>query len=444
MNQDFMKERSVFPLVLTMSCPMVLSMLVNALYNIVDSYFVAKVSENAMTALSLVFPLQNLVNAIGVGFGIGINAIVAFFLGAGNIRKANNTASQGIILNAIHGIILTVSCIAIMPVFLKLFTQDAQIIDYGITYSNIIFLFSTVITVGVSFEKIFQAVGKMKVSMFCMLCGCIINIILDPILIFGIGFIPAMGVSGAAIATGIGQLATLLAYIVIFLIRPLPISFKIHRDLMKDDAYKRVYTVGIPASLNIALPSFLITMLNGILAEFSQIYVLILGIYYKLQTFIYLTANGVVQGIRPLVGFNYGAGRTDRVKSIFKTSLLLGTIIMAIGTILCMAFSDYLIGMFSTNPQTIKEGAKALRIISCGFVISAISVMISGTYEGLGKGTSSLAISLIRYVVIIPIAFLLSLFFKAVGVWNAFWVTELIAAIVSLIMFKHYNHKLAL
>ena len=441
MDQNYMKERPVFPLVLAMSFPMVLSMLVNALYNIVDSYFVAKISEHAMTALSLVYPVQNLTVAVGVGFGIGINAAAAFYLGAGDKAKADSVVSQGMVLNGIHGIILTFLCIGIMPGFLRLFTEDLQVIEDGIAYSGIVFSFSVVLTLGVSFEKIFQAVGRMQVSMGCMLLGCIANIILDPVLIFGAGPIPAMGVRGAAIATGIGQAASLMGYVAVYAVKPLPVRVCFKRDVLKGDAYKRIYRVGIPAALNIGLPSLLITALNGILAEFSQVYVLILGIYYKLQTFIYLTANGIVQGIRPVVGFNYGAGRQDRVRSILKVSLILGAGIMALGTGLCMAVPEQLMGMFSQNPLTVTEGAKALRIISCGFVLSAVSVMISGTFEGMGKGFPSLAISLIRYIAIIPIAFVLSRFLGAEGVWSGFAVTEMIGAFASAAMLKGFYKK---
>lgn len=436
MDQNYMKERPVFPLVIAMSLPMVLSMLVNALYNIVDSYFVAKISEHAMTALSLVFPIQNLVGAVGIGFGIGINAAAAFYLGAGDKRKADSAVSQGILLNGIHGILLTCLCTAVMPGFLRLFTQDVQVIQAGIAYSGIVFLFSTVLTLSVSFEKIFQAVGRMQVSMGCMLLGCVINIVLDPLLIFGAGPMPAMGVRGAAAATGIGQAASLAAYIVIVLVKPLPVRFSLQKDVLREDVYKRIYMVGIPAALNIGLPSLLITALNGILAGFSQIYVLILGIYYKLQTFIYLTANGIVQGIRPLVGFNHGAGRDDRVKSILKVSLILGMGIMAFGTAVCMIFPRPLMAMFSENPDTVYKGARALRIISCGFVVSAVSVMTGGTFEGLGKGIPSLIISLIRYIAMIPIAFVLGRIFGAEGVWSGFAVTEVIAAVVSVIMLR--------
>ncbi len=434
MDQNFMKERPVFPLVTAMSLPMVLSMLVNALYNIVDSYFVAKISEEAMTALSLVFPVQNVATAVGVGFGIGINAAAAFFLGAGDQKKADSVITQGIALSGVHGILLTISCMAFMPGFLKLFTEDGQVIRDGIAYSEIVFLFSTALTAGVAFENIFQ--GMMKVTMACMLLGCVANIVLDPILIFGAGPLPSLGVRGAALATGIGQAASLMAYIIVFVRKPLPVRFRLSKEVMREKVCRRIYLVGIPAALNIGLPSLLITALNGMLAPFSQMYVLILGIYYKLQTFIYLTANGIVQGIRPLVGFNYGAGRGDRVKSILKVALGLGAAIMALGTVLCMVFPEMLMGLFSENPRTVGEGAKALRIISCGFVVSTVSVIISGAFEGLGKGLPSLAISLIRYVVIIPVAFVLQGFFGVEGVWSGFAVTEVLAAAASLIMLK--------
>ncbi len=436
MKNDFMREKPVLSLVLSMSLPMTLSMLVNSLYNIVDSYFVARISEAAMTALSLVYPLQILTTAVGVGLGIGLNAAASYYLGAKQNDEANRTASAGVILSIVHGILLTVFCLLAVPHFLRLFTQDEYIIQHGMTYSLIVFAFCVPHSLGIAFEKIFQAEGQMVISMISMLGGCIANIILDPILIFGAGPLPSMGVRGAALATGIGQAASLMAYIIVFVRKPLPVRFRLSREVMREKVCRRIYLVGIPATLNIGLPSLLITALNGMLAPFSQMYVLILGIYYKLQTFIYLTANGIVQGIRPLVGFNYGAGRGDRVKGILKVALGLGAAIMALGTVLCMVFPEMLMGLFSENPRTVGEGAKALRIISCGFVVSTVSVIISGTFEGLGRGLPSLAISLIRYVAFIPVAFVLRGFFGVEGIWSGFAVTEVLAAAASLFMLK--------
>ena len=220
MNQEFMKERKILPLVVSMSLPMVISMAVNALYNIIDSYFVAKVSEHAMTALALVFPVQNLVNAVTIGFAIGINAIVAFYLGAGQEKRACQAATQGVVLNFLHGAVLTVLCILGMPWFLKMFSNDSQIVGMALTYANRALLFSVVVSAAVSYEKIFQSVGQMKVSMFSMICGCVTNIILDPLMIFGVGIFPAMGIAGAAYATGIGQSVSLAIYLLWYVIRP--------------------------------------------------------------------------------------------------------------------------------------------------------------------------------------------------------------------------------
>ena len=432
-----MKEKPVFPLILSMAFPMVISMLVNSLYNIVDSFFVARISEDAMTALSLVYPVQNFINAVGIGFGIGINAVIAIHLGAGDREKANLAATQGLLLGVVHTVILTAGAILIMPRFLRLFTDSETVADLGMRYSVIVFGFTFFIIIGVAFEKIFQAVGRMKVSMLSMMSGCILNIILDPVLIFGLGPFPEMGIEGAALATGLGQACSLVIYLAVYFIRPIRVRVAAKYLAPDKKMIARLYSVGIPATLNMALPSVLISALNGILASFSQVYILVLGIYYKLQTFLYLPANGFVQGMRPLVGFNYGAGEYRRVKKIYDIVLCMSGVIMAAGTVVCLAVPGQLIGLFTENPETIRAGETALRIISAGFLVSAVSVTSSGALEGLGKGTPSLIISLSRYIiVIIPAAFILSRLFGAAGVWNAFWISEVVTAVVAYIVYK--------
>ena len=209
MNETFMKERPVFRLILSMSLPMVLSMLVNSLYNIVDSFFVAQISEDAMTALSLVYPVQNFINALGIGFGVGINAVIAFYLGAQDNVRANMAATQGLVLAAVHGAVMTIAGIAVMPAFLRMFTSSEVVVQLGVRYSNIAFLFALAIMLGLVFEKIFQSVGRMNVTMLGLTSGCVANIVLDPVLIFGLGPFPEMGMEGAALATGIGQTLSL-------------------------------------------------------------------------------------------------------------------------------------------------------------------------------------------------------------------------------------------
>lgn len=437
MEQTFMKERKILPLVLSMSLPMVLSMAVNSLYNIIDSYFVAKISENAMTALSLVFPIQNLVNSIAVGFSIGINAMIAYYLGAQEKERANDATTQGMLLSFVHGAILTVGCIFVMPYFLRMFTDDEALIEMGMQYSKIVFAFCLAITVGVGFEKVFQAVGMMNVSMISMAAGCIVNIILDPIFIFGFGPVPRMGIRGAAIATGIGQVMSLMLYLVFYIKLTLPIKIDFKRIRLEKELVGKLYSIGIPAALNMGLPSILISALNGILATYSQVYVLVLGVYYKLQTFLYLPANGIIQGIRPLVGYNYGAKEYERVQKIYRTALTIACMIMVVGTLLCWMIPGKLIGLFTTNMNTVELGVTALHIISFGFIVSTVSIVSSGALEGLGKGMPSLLISLLRYIVIIiPVAFGMSRVIGAVGVWWAFPVAEVVTAVFAYSIYR--------
>ena len=437
MDQTFMKTRPVFPLLMSMALPMVISMLVNSLYNIVDSYFVSQISDAAFTALSLVYPVQNFVNAVGIGFGVGINAVIALHLGAQEQEKADSAASQGMFLAGIQGLVLSVACILIMPGFLGLYTTDEQIVELGVRYSTVVFGFGVMVSLGVGFEKVFQAVGLMKASMISLMAGCIANIILDPIMIFGWGPIPAMGIEGAALATGIGQTLSFVIYVAVYFVKPIGVRVTPRLFRPRAQMAARLYSVGIPAVLNLALPSLLISALNGILSSFSELYVQVLGAYYKLQTFLYLTVNGVVQGMRPLVGYNFGAKEHGRVNKLYKLVLILSAAFMALGTVIFLAIPGQLASLFAENEETIRASETALRIISAGFIVSAVSVTSSGALEGLGKGAASLLISLCRYVVIIiPAAYLLSRLFGPTGVWHAFWITEFISAAVAYIVYR--------
>ena len=412
MNDTFMKTKPVFPLLVSMALPNVISMLVNSLYNIVDSLFVAQINEQAMTALSLVFPIQNFVNAVAIGFGIGINALVALYRGAGDYDRADTAATHGMALSVLHGILCTQAATAIMPGFLARFTADGTIVSMGVTY-------------------------RMKLTMTALISGCVCNILLDPVLIFGLGPVPAMGIAGAALATGIGQAATLVIYLVVYSTTESPVHLR-RKALRPDLSLEgRLYAIGVPAILNLALPSLLVTFLNGLLAAFSESYVVVLGIYYKLQTFLYLPANGIVQGMRPLIGYNYGAKEHARVAKLYQLTLGMSAVIMAAGTVICMAASAPLIGLFSSKPETIAIGQTALRIICLGFVVSAVSTTSSGALEGLGKGAASLVISLCRYVIfIMPLAWLLCRQLGPTGVWHAFWVTEVLSAVIAFAVYR--------
>lgn len=441
-EQTYMKERAILPLVLSMAIPMVLSMAVNAAYNIVDSYFVAKIDEDAMTALSLIYPIQNLSGAIAIGFGVGSCSAISISLGAGRRDEAARTAGLGYMLSFLHGVLFAIAAIILTKPFLRMFTDSEKIIQYGYQYFFIVLLFAPINHMSMHAEKVVQSAGHMRQTMLGMLMGCIFNIIMDPVMIFGLGPFPAMGITGAAIATGLGQTIALLAYVGFSLAKSMPMRARLEECInpallaadikLQESEVKRIYSVGIPATLNLALPSLKVTVLNAILSGFAASFVLVLGAYCKLQTFLYLSANGIIQGIRPIVGYNYGAGEYGRVKKTQNVTLVLCVIIMAVGTVLCQLCPDRLIGLFTENAETIASGVTALRIISLGFVLSAVSVTISGVLEGIGRGHSSLIISMGRHIVIIlPVAFILSRVLGANGVWYAFGITELVAAIVS-------------
>lgn len=437
MNETFMKEKPVFPLLVSMSLPMVISMLVNSLYNIVDSFFVAQISEDAMTALSLVYPVQNFVNAVSIGFGVGINAVISFYLGAGRQEEADHAASRGAFFTVVHALVMTFVCIGLMPAFLEMFTTDPGLIQMGLRYSRVVFAFTLINNLGLLFEKVFQSVGRMKVTMVSLICGCVTNIILDPMMIFGWGPFPAMGMEGAALATGLGQTVSLVIYLAVYHFSPINVTFSRKYLAPSRVLDQKLYAIGVPAILNLALPSLLISALNGILAAYSPVYVVVLGIYYKLQTFLYLPANGFVQGMRPLIGYNYGAGEYGRVQKIYRLTLAMSCAIMVAGTVICLAGAQNLMELFTSNPETIEQGRLALRIICAGFIVSSVSVTSCGALEGLGKGGPSLVISLCRYtILIIPIAYLLSRVLGPSGVWNAFWICEAASAVVAYAVYR--------
>ena len=396
MNSTFMKEKPVGPLLASMALPMVFSMLVNSLYNIVDSFFVAQISEQAMTALSLVYPVQNMINAVAIGFGIGINARVSYHLGAGDKKMADTAATHGFFLSVIHGILMTVISIAVMPVFLQMYTQDETVIRMGLEYSTIVFLFSTVIAISLFFEKLFQAVGRMKVSMIALLVGCISNIILDPFLIWGIGFFPKLGIRGAALATGIGQVLTIAVYMFFYILKPIPVRVTPKALKTSKVTDLSLYAIGVPAILNLALPSFLISFLNSVLAAYSDSYVVILGIYYKLQTFLYLPANGIIQGMRPLIGYNYSSGNMKRMKDAIKAAFAYSLLVASCGTVLLYFFAAPIAGSFISDAETVRYGQHFLKIICLACPTTAVNFMCITVFQAVGKKIQPLFLSLLR------------------------------------------------
>ena len=416
-----------------LALPIMATSLIQMAYNMIDMIWIGRLGSSAVASVGAAGMYMWLSNGLVTLARMGGQVHVGHAVGAGRTdfagRYAATTFQMTLLLGVLYGLVCTIFS---KPLIAFFHLTSRSVINDAVSYLMItcgLVIFSFLNQI---FTGLFTAIGNSHPAFLSTSVGLVINIILDPLIIFGIGPIPRLGIEGAALATGSGQVTPVVIYWIIYKIRP--ISVKIRLDYLKEgkNLGGRLYAIGVPAILNLALPSLLISALNGILAVYSQSYVVVLGIYYKLQTFLYLPANGIVQGMRPLIGYNYGAREHARVKKLYELTLFMSIAIMALGTVICLLASGQLIGLITSNPDTIAAGAKALRIICIGFVVSAVSTTSSGALEGLGKGVPSLVISLCRYVVfIMPLAAVLCGRLGPDGVWHAFWITEVLAALVA-------------
>lgn len=441
-NENIMGTRKVFPLLMSMAIPPMVSMLIQSMYNIVDSIFVAKIGEEALTAVSLAFPLQNMILAIAVGLGVGVNSCMARGLGAGDQEQVNDTAAHGLIFTGIHAILFIFCGLLFIKPFLHMFTDDPEVFQWACQYSYIVVILCFGSLFHITIEKMFQAFGNMVVPMILQAIGAVINIILDPIMIFGLLGVPAMGVKGAAIATVIGQMSACLIAILLFVKKHKGLSIKWSEFKFKASISKSIYGVAIPSTIMMALPSVLVGILNGILSAISQTAVAVFGLYFKMQTFVYMPTSGLVQGLRPIISYNYGAGLYDRMKQTMKWGIITAAVIMTIGTVFFIAAPGVIMGMFSADNKMMDLGIPALRVISCGFIVSSAGVIFSGAFEALGKGFHSLVITLLRQlIIIVALSLVLKDSLGLLGIWITFPIAELCASIVSLLLWKKTINK---
>lgn len=442
-TENPMGVKPVFPLLLSMSFPPMVSMLIQSLYNIVDGIFVAKISEDALAAVSLAFPLQNLVLALSVGFGVGLNAAVAKNLGAQNHEEVDKAAAHGVVLTFLHSALFLLVGLFLVRPFLSLFTGNAGVLEMGVQYGTVVISLSFGCFFHLVVEKLFQALGNMVLPMVMQVVGALVNIILDPILIFGLFGMPQLGVLGAAVATVAGQLVACAVSVFLFLRHSGGIRIRLKGFRFDPRMLKSLYSVAIPSSLMISLPSIMVAVLNGILAAVSQTAVALFGVYYKLQSFVYMPANGVVQGLRPIVSYNYGAGKHDRVHKTLEAALITDGLIMALGTVLFLALPGPILSLFSAGPAMLELGVPALRILSLGFLLSTVGVVYSGAFEALGKGLHSLFVTLLRqFAVTIPLSLLLIGTLGLTGVWLTFPVAEALASLAALLLYRRAQRRL--
>ncbi|MDN5298025.1 MAG: hypothetical protein PWP51_578 [Clostridiales bacterium] len=433
-------------LIMTMSLPAVLSMMVQALYNIVDSIFVAKINEEAITALSLAFPVQLVIVACFVGMGVGINSSISRKLGAKDTEGAMMTAEHGFLIAGVLYLFVALLGLFFVDPFVKLFTDDALIIRYSHSYLTIIMLFAfgrIFAQVGVS---IFQGTGEMVVPMVSQLIGAVTNIILDPILIFGYFGLPALGVPGAAIATIIAQITSMI-FVLLYLTRfKRVITFKFRGFKVNREILKQIVIVGLPAAAMQALASVMLVGLNLILAGFTTTAVAVLGIYYKLQSFVFMPVFGLSQGLMPIIGYNYGARNKVRLTSALKLALGIAFAYMTLGLVVFQLFSREMILLFNGTEDMLAIGKHAFRIISMGYPLAAISIVISTAFQGLGDAYLSMIVAFIRQIVVLlPLAAILGKLFGIDTLWYAFFFSEVVGTTFVLWFYQRtYRAKIAM
>lgn len=419
-------------LLLKMSAPAMLSMLVQSLYNIVDSIFVARLGENALTALSLAFPMQLLLIAVAIGIGIGTSSLISRRLGEGKHEEASQAAQTGLFIALIAGALFFVIGIFISKWFIGLFTNDAQIIDMGFWYLAIVTVFCVGSFVEIFASRTLQAMGNMVLPMIAQLIGAITNIILDPIMIFGLLGFPALGIKGAAIATVIGQCAAMAFSLIMIAVKKFDVQIFFKHFRPQKKYIMEIAKVGLPTFALNAIGSVLSTGLNAILITFSTTAVAVFGVYYKLQSFVFMPCFGLNQGLMPILGYNYGANNKQRFKKAYSLANIVVLCIMAIGTLLFMLIPKQLFQLFSADANMLAIGIPALRIISLCFIPAAFDVIMVAMFAAIGHGMKALWISLLRQIaLLLPIAFI---FGKYIGL-NALWFAFPISDIVTIAIF---------
>lgn len=437
-TENKMGTMPVKQLIIAMSLPMMISMLVQALYNVVDSIFVAQIEEDALTAVTLAFPMQNLMIAVGAGTGVGINALLSKSLGEKRFDKSDAAANTGIFLSLLNFIAFLLVGFLLSEPFIRTQTADPKIIAYGTTYLRICCCMSVGVFFQITFERLLQSTGRTFYSMISQLTGAVINIIMDPIMIFGLLGCPKMGVAGAAYATVLGQvIASFLG---------LYMNLKVNKDITislkeilrpKREIVKAIYAVGVPSILMMSIGSLMTYLMNRILIVFSTTTTAVFGVYFKLQSFFFMPVFGLNNGLIPVLAYNYGARNKERISESLKFAMMLAVVIMLVGMIVFEVIPGQLLGMFNASDDMKQIGIPALRIICLSFPLAGFSIAMGSIFQAFSESIYSLIISIGRQlVVLIPIAWLLSLTGNVNLVWWAFPVAELVSLVLSVFFFK--------
>lgn len=427
-------------LILNMSLPMMFSMLILALYNIVDSIFVSKINENALTAVSLAFPVQNLMTAFSVGTGIGVNALLSRRLGEKNQEEANKTATNALVISICTAIVFVILGFFFLPQYLKSQTQNPEIIKFGLEYLKIIVYLCPIVFTGIMLDKLLQSTGRTVFTMWSQISAALTNIILDPLLIFGIGPFPEFGVKGAAIATVSGQFVGMVISLIFNIFKNKEIQFKVKDFFPNFKIIVQIYKVGIPSILLNTVTSFTTYFMNLILGSFTETAIAVYGVYFKLNSFVFMPVFGLNGGTVPILAYNYGAKNKERIWQTIKTSTAMALAILSLGTLIFELIPMFLLKLFSASTEMMAIGIPAMRIIATSFIGAAIAISFSSIFQAFGKAVWSMLISFARQVLVfIPTAYLFSKTGNINLVWLCFPIAEIMSVLLALLFMKRLS-----
>lgn len=435
--ENKMAYRPINKLILQMSAPPLISMFLQYSYNLVDSMFVAKINEQSLAAVSLSFPITTLMNALSIWIGVGVNVLIAGYLGQNKQKKADSAATLGLLLSLSVGVAVTIATLFIIKPYYATFTQNNEIFKYGLRYMKICAYMQIPNMVHIAIQKMLQATGNMIAPMWFQIIGVMFNFIFDPLLIFGVGPFPEMGIAGAALATVLGYtLSMLIALIQLFFtkqkVKPILKGYRFDAQILK-----MLISYGLPSFIMNALGSFMVNFVNVFLVNYSDTAVAFFGAYFKVQQLIVMTVNGLIQGCLPIMRFNYRAKKEARLWQTYKIGTLFATIMMFVGTFLVMCFPDEILSLFSASQEMRLLGITAMRIMSLGFVFSGLSTMIATYKQATDKVVPSIIIQLCRQgVLLIPLMWLLNHTLQIIGIWIAFPITELLVCVFAYLLMQ--------
>ena len=437
MENDFFGTEKIAKILMKMAPPVMLAQLIQALYNVVDSFFVGRYSESGLTALSIIYPIQLLMIALAVGTGVGINTEMAYNLGIGKKKRSDDTAGIGTPLALVMWVLFAGVCFFLMPAYARMNTSSEEVIAMVVSYGRIVCVRSIGLFLESVWTKVHQAEGNMRVPMIAQIVGAVVNIILDPFLIFGLCGLPKMGIAGAALATVLGYTLSMLIALVMILFTKQKVRLQFQGFRIEGKMLGDVFASGLPSFIMNALGSFMVTFVNIFLVAYSDTAVAFFGAYFKVQQLIVMTVNGLIQGCLPIMSFNYGAGKKDRLQQSYRSGRKIATCMMAVGTLLVLVFPNQILALFSASKAMREFGIPAMRIMAIGFIFSGISTMAATYAQATNKLIQSIVIQLLRQaVLLLPVMWVCNLLFHIWGIWIAFPITEIVVMIVSILIVK--------